>query len=152
MLRSAMGMTHVLRSRLVMGYTTSYFPQSEIDQIHLSIEAHCVTTLLPLGDCHNLFIVYYLYFPEQVICSLIIFFIIFDLEKLPWSHFFHEAILENLSIRVFLVLAEIKRIITFEKKTIADAACNELTLFYVITSCYINIRCHRSFIRWPTDC
>ncbi len=27
---------------------------SEIDQIHLSIEAHCVTTLLPLGDCHTL--------------------------------------------------------------------------------------------------
>ncbi len=27
---------------------------SEIDQIHLSIEAQCVTTLLPLGDCHNL--------------------------------------------------------------------------------------------------
>ncbi len=26
---------------------------SEIDQIHLSIEAHCVTTLLPLGDCHT---------------------------------------------------------------------------------------------------
>ncbi len=25
----------------------------EIDQIHLSIEAQCVTTLLPLGDCHN---------------------------------------------------------------------------------------------------
>ncbi len=25
---------------------------SEIDQIHLSIEAQCVTTLLPLGDCH----------------------------------------------------------------------------------------------------
>ncbi len=26
---------------------------SEIDQIHLSIEAQCVTTLLPLGDCHK---------------------------------------------------------------------------------------------------
>ncbi len=25
---------------------------SEIDQIHLSIEAQCVTTLLPLGACH----------------------------------------------------------------------------------------------------
>ncbi len=25
---------------------------SEIDQIHLSIEAQCVTTLLPLGGCH----------------------------------------------------------------------------------------------------
>ncbi len=47
MLRSAVGMTHVLQSRLVMDYTTS-----EIDQIHLSIEAQCVTTLLPLGDCH----------------------------------------------------------------------------------------------------
>ncbi len=58
-----------------MDYTTSYFPlivlgygppigvrfreslvvrlHSEIDQIHLSIQAQCVTTLLPLGDCHN---------------------------------------------------------------------------------------------------
>ncbi len=27
---------------------------SEIDQIHLSIEAQCVTTLLSLGDCHTL--------------------------------------------------------------------------------------------------
>ncbi len=26
---------------------------SEIGHIHLSIEAQCVTTLLPLGDCHN---------------------------------------------------------------------------------------------------
>ncbi len=26
---------------------------SEIDQPHLSIEAQCVTTLLPLGDCHS---------------------------------------------------------------------------------------------------
>ncbi len=26
---------------------------SEIDQSHLSIEVQCVTTLLPLGDCHN---------------------------------------------------------------------------------------------------
>ena len=26
---------------------------SEIDQIHLSIGAQCVTTLLPLGDCHR---------------------------------------------------------------------------------------------------
>ncbi len=26
---------------------------SEIDQIHLSIEAQCVTTLLPLGVCHT---------------------------------------------------------------------------------------------------
>ncbi len=26
---------------------------SEIDQIHLSNEAQCVTTLLPLGDCHT---------------------------------------------------------------------------------------------------
>ena len=25
---------------------------SEIDQIHLSIEAQCVTARLPLGDCH----------------------------------------------------------------------------------------------------
>ncbi len=41
MLRSAVGMTHVLRSRLVMDYATSYFPlivlgYSEIDQIHLT--------------------------------------------------------------------------------------------------------------------
>ncbi len=27
---------------------------SEIDHIHLSIEAQCVSTLLPLGDCHSL--------------------------------------------------------------------------------------------------
>ncbi len=58
MLRSAVGMAHVLRSRLVMDYTTSYFPlivleYSEIGHIHLSIEAQCVTTLLPLGDCHT---------------------------------------------------------------------------------------------------
>ena len=45
-LRSAVGMAHVLRSGLVMDYTTSY--------IHLSIEAQCVTTLLPLGDCHTM--------------------------------------------------------------------------------------------------
>ncbi len=40
-----------------MDYTTSYFPlivlYSEIDHIHLSIEAQCVPTLLPLGDCHT---------------------------------------------------------------------------------------------------
>ena len=24
-----------------------------LEQIHLNIEAQCVTTLLPLGDCHN---------------------------------------------------------------------------------------------------
>ena len=60
MLPSAVGMAHVLRSGLMMGYTTSYFPlsvlgyrYSEIDQIHLSIEAQCVNTLLPLGDCHK---------------------------------------------------------------------------------------------------
>ena len=50
LLRSAVGMTHVLQSRLVMDYTTSL--HSEIDQIHRSIEAQCVTTLLPMGDCH----------------------------------------------------------------------------------------------------
>ncbi len=27
---------------------------SEIDQIHLSIKAQCVTSLLPLGDCHSI--------------------------------------------------------------------------------------------------
>ncbi len=124
MLRSAVGKTHVLRSGLVMDYTTSYFPlivlgypldpkrsygplpdtlcpgacikigtcqfllaglhglcfgycfsgllplrsltngplfrvrfreslYSEIDHIHLSIEAQCVIALLPLGDCHK---------------------------------------------------------------------------------------------------
>ncbi len=58
MLRSAVGKTHVLRSRLVMNYTTSHFPfrlYSEIDHIHLSSEAQCVSHLLPPGDCHNLF-------------------------------------------------------------------------------------------------
>ncbi len=39
LLRSAVGIAHVLRSGLEMGYTTSYFP--------------CVTTLLPQGDCHS---------------------------------------------------------------------------------------------------
>ena len=34
---------------------------SEIDQIHLSTEAQCVTTLLPLGDCHSVKYLY-LYF------------------------------------------------------------------------------------------
>ncbi len=75
LLWSAVGIAHVLRSGLVMGYTSSYFTlivlgygppigvhfreslvirlYSEIDQIHLSIEAQCVTTLLPLGDCHK---------------------------------------------------------------------------------------------------
>ncbi len=136
MLRSAVGKTHVLRSRLVMYYTTSYFPlivlgypldskrsygpwpdtlfpgacgfppqgsrgqfgtfqflpmglhglcfgfcfagplplcsltngplfrvhfgeslvvrlYSEIDHLHLSIEAQCDSHLLPLGDCHT---------------------------------------------------------------------------------------------------
>ncbi len=65
---------HVLRSRLVMDYTTSYFPlivlgygplfrvrfgeslvvrlYSEIDHLYLSIEAQCVSHLLPSGDCH----------------------------------------------------------------------------------------------------
>ena len=131
-MRSVVGMAHVLRSRLVMDYTTSYFPlimlgypldskrsygplsdtlcpgadfsrlwghmvsflptglhglcfaccfsgslplrsltngplfrvrfgeslvvrfYSEICHIHLSIEPQCVTTLLPLGDCHKI--------------------------------------------------------------------------------------------------
>ena len=41
MLRSAVGKTHVLRSRLVMN--------SEIDHIHLSSEAHRDSHLLPPG-------------------------------------------------------------------------------------------------------
>ncbi len=49
LLRSAVGKTHVLRSGLVMDYTT----YSEIDHLHLSIEAQCVSHLLPLGDCHE---------------------------------------------------------------------------------------------------
>ncbi len=57
MLQSAVGKTHVFRSGLVMDYTTSYFPlivlYSEIDHIHLSIEAQCVIALLPLGDSHT---------------------------------------------------------------------------------------------------
>ena len=44
-LRSAVGKTHVLRLRLVMN--------SEIDHLHLSSEAQCDSTLLPLGDCHR---------------------------------------------------------------------------------------------------
>ena len=39
-LRSALGMTHVLQLGLVMDFN--------------SIEAQCVTTLLPLGDCHTM--------------------------------------------------------------------------------------------------
>ncbi len=62
LLRSAVYKTHVLRSRLVMDYTTSYFPlivlgyplvYSEIDHLHLSSEAQCVSHRLPLGDCHS---------------------------------------------------------------------------------------------------
>ncbi len=70
-LRSAVGMTHVLRCGFVMGYATYQNPwivleyrlfpgvpslnrlHSEIDQIHLSIEAQCDTNYLPLCDCHN---------------------------------------------------------------------------------------------------
>ncbi len=63
-LRSAVGKTYVLRSRLVVNYTTSHFPlivlgypldskvfrlYSEIDHIHLSSEAQCVSHLLPPG-------------------------------------------------------------------------------------------------------
>ncbi len=36
-----------------------------LDQIHLSIEAQCVTTLLPLGDCHNLTSYDFLRFTQQ---------------------------------------------------------------------------------------
>ncbi len=57
LLRSAVGKTHVLLSGLVMNYATSYFPLMvlgyPLDQIHLSIEALCVSHLLPLGDCHT---------------------------------------------------------------------------------------------------
>ena len=63
MLRSAVGKTHVLRVGTCDGLYHFIFSidhvgipfglHSEIDQIHLSIEAQCVTTLLPLGDCHK---------------------------------------------------------------------------------------------------
>ena len=53
MLRSAVGITHVLQSRLVVGYTTAHKTTVEA-RGRESLEA-CVTTLLPLGDCHNLF-------------------------------------------------------------------------------------------------
>ncbi len=61
-LRSAVGKTHVLRSRPVMNYTTSHFPlivlwlYSEIDHLLLSSEAQCVSHLLPPpppSDCHK---------------------------------------------------------------------------------------------------
>ncbi len=92
-LRSAVGMTHLLRSGLVMDYTISYFPlivlghpfdskrkekyllfygqkscyKQEVRPVrfrmatsnsvnrlsYLSIEAQCVSHLLPLGDCHR---------------------------------------------------------------------------------------------------
>ena len=69
-LRSAVGKTHVLRSRLVMIYTTSHFPlivlgypldskrYSEIDQIHLSSDAQCVSHHLPQVDCHSTIILW----------------------------------------------------------------------------------------------
>ncbi len=59
MLRSAVGKTHVLRSRLVMNYTTSLVLRlySEIDHIHLSSEAQCVSHLLPPGDCHKIYLI-----------------------------------------------------------------------------------------------
>ncbi len=90
MLRSAVGKTHVLRSRLVMDYTTSYFPlivfgypsdstlqdpfreslvfrlYSEIDHLHLSSEAQCVSHLLPLGDCHILTSIFILMSSESI--------------------------------------------------------------------------------------
>ncbi len=51
-LRSAVGMTHVLRSGLVIkvrfGESLVVRLYSEIDHIHLSIEAQCVSHLLPL--------------------------------------------------------------------------------------------------------
>ncbi len=51
MLRSAVGMTHVLWSGLVIRELQSPL-YSDIDHLHLSIEAQCVSHLLPLGDCH----------------------------------------------------------------------------------------------------
>ncbi len=49
LLRSAVGNTHVLRSDL--WWTIPL--HSEIDHIHLSSEAQCVSHHLPLVDCHK---------------------------------------------------------------------------------------------------
>ena len=46
LLRSAVGIAHVLQSGLVKGYTTS--------EIDLSSEAQCVSHHLPQLDCHIL--------------------------------------------------------------------------------------------------
>ena len=47
--RTCDGLYHVIFSIYRVGKPL----HSEIDQIHLGIEAHCVTNLLPLGDCHR---------------------------------------------------------------------------------------------------
>ncbi len=55
------GLCHLTKTMHHIG-TPSGFPgvpslnrlHSEIDQIHLSIEAQCGTTYLPLGDCHTI--------------------------------------------------------------------------------------------------
>ncbi len=39
--------------RVCFGESLVFRLYSEIDHIHLSIEAQCVSTLLPLGDCHS---------------------------------------------------------------------------------------------------
>ncbi len=63
-LRSAVGMTHDLRSdlwwtiplRILLGQFLGYLVvrlYSEIDHIHLSSEAQCVSHLYPQVDCHT---------------------------------------------------------------------------------------------------
>ncbi len=49
---------------------------SEIDHLHLSIEAQCVSHLLPLGDCHIRiwFVTQFVYIspqPTEVFCYMI---------------------------------------------------------------------------------
>ena len=54
MLRSAVGMTHVLRCRLVMHSGKKIMKHRlGFTQKSTSIEAQCGTACLPTGDCHT---------------------------------------------------------------------------------------------------
>ncbi len=62
LLQSAVGKTRVLRSRLVMNYTTSHFPLIVLGyplDTYLSIEAQCVSHHYPPVDCHSVSAIYY---------------------------------------------------------------------------------------------
>ncbi len=64
LLRSAVGMTHDLRSDLWWTIPLRILLvrlHSEIDHIHLSSEAQCVSHLYPQVDCHNSYLTRYPY-------------------------------------------------------------------------------------------